>query len=665
MEYDAPAGSIIAAVHSESLSGNQVFRVPMWDVLAQRSPTGGYPWRLEETSTTKAYIKNVTGREQDYVAFLLYENGSRYMIGLKTVLPHQTIEIDVRALRDNQVPDETGVTIPLDVSSGQLQWTLRRRDEPARNADELDTLALVGRSEQIDVIHGISSNYACQNCCGGTFLNGSIGPQGLQFDPGNIVEFQATEEGTTCYGYQFPTRVYPNNWSSSNPAVVIIGSNSGIATMIGAGTAQITANWSVERSYENYPCYGGGYLTLGTGSETKGSESQQRAAQEKDIVPSIAPCGTCITHWQPTNPTPAGLTVTPTVAKIQYKTPASHVDIVGTLYVLKGTSLLFKAVPDPANATFPSTRPIWGGSSGASGTGPTKSVAFNTVSTSTSDFKTVTASSGNTRTVNVLVFDVTGVLTPADNFFGRSLSRFGVHESIALTSNVTPSGITAAQVGGLQFVQITGNGFLNAPTDGTGTYIAADAPGSATLKLTILNGPSKESGPSNTVAVVAPSSGNVQKFSGILHYQDWWSCGFKADIFISPTDVSFNNLFFVESEVGATAGGWLAFLSNQPHNPGAPLRIGFGNSVTGARVASNGDEIFSGKYRSLEHGAYFGGTVNWAIPWNYSITGNAGTWNFMTTVNQTATSDSTGRCTISKDGSAVVTAGLGDPNSSW
>lgn len=81
----------------------------------------------------------------------------------------------------------------------------------------------------------------------------------------------------------------------------------------------------------------------------------------------------------------------------------------------------------------------------------------------------------------------------------------------------------------------------------------------------------------------------------------------------------------------------------------------------------SGDEIFGGKYRSLEHGRTYGngGTVNWEIPWNYSITGNAGTWSFMTMVNQTATSDSAGGCTIRKDGSVVVTAALGDPNSSW
>lgn len=315
IEYDTPAGSVLVAAHTQSLSSNQVFRVPMWDVLAQRSPTGGYPWHIEETSTTKAYIKNVTDREQDYVAFLLYENGSRYMLGIKTVLPHQTIEIDVQALRDNQVPGEEGVTIPLYVSSGQLQWTLRRRDEPARRDDQLDKLALVGRSEQIDVMHGISSNYACQNCCAGTYLSGSIEPRDYEFDAGAVVEFQASEEGQTCYGYQYPTRVYPTNWSSTNELVAIVGSNTGIVTMLGAGTAEIKASWYVERSYENYPCGGGGYITTSTDGETIVAEGQQEAAKAIDKQPSIEACGTCVMNYTQTRPR-ARLTVKPRINSI-------------------------------------------------------------------------------------------------------------------------------------------------------------------------------------------------------------------------------------------------------------------------------------------------------------------------------------------------------------
>jgi len=63
-EYTSTPGSVIMAAHSMSRDGNQVYRVPMWDPLAQRSPTGGYPWYIEGTSSTTVYIKNITDHEQ-------------------------------------------------------------------------------------------------------------------------------------------------------------------------------------------------------------------------------------------------------------------------------------------------------------------------------------------------------------------------------------------------------------------------------------------------------------------------------------------------------------------------------------------------------------------------------------------------------------------------
>ena len=311
IEYDSPAGSVIVSAHSESMNRNQVFRVPMWDVLAQRSPTGGYPWHIEETSTTKAYIKNATDREQDYVAFLLYENSSRYMLGTKTVAAHQTIEIDVETLRNNQVPDAFGITIPLHVSSGQLQWTLSRRHDPERSEDEFDRLALVGRSEQVDVTKGISSNYACQNCCGGTFLNGRIEPDEVGFTAEDVVQFQAYREGQTCYEDTYPIPHYPTNWESTNPAVVSIGSNTGIATMHGIGVAKIKASWQEERSFETDPCGGGGYLTT---DETRAiSETPQETKRIERLLPD---CGSCFSFNVTTSPE-ADLSVKPKVTVTQ------------------------------------------------------------------------------------------------------------------------------------------------------------------------------------------------------------------------------------------------------------------------------------------------------------------------------------------------------------
>lgn len=153
-----------------------------------------------------------------------------------------------------------------------------------------------------------------------------------------------------------------------------------------------------------------------------------------------------------------------------------------------------------------------------------------------------------------------------------------------------------------------------------------------------------------------------QPASGMRHFQNFWSCGFLGDIYVSPADVSFANLFFKEEEVGATASGWLQFLSGMGHFPGGAVRIGFGAISTGARVAGD-DHIYTGAFNSTDHGAYAPGNVNWAIPWKYSVAGVV--WNSMGTVDEPASSTSTGRCTISKDGSGSFSKELSDPTSEW
>ncbi|CAN5691104.1 hypothetical protein BH20ACI4_BH20ACI4_23080 [soil metagenome] len=60
IRYNTAPGSVIVSAQSVSESRNQVFRVPMADPLAQVSSTGGYPWRIEETSRTISYIKNLS-----------------------------------------------------------------------------------------------------------------------------------------------------------------------------------------------------------------------------------------------------------------------------------------------------------------------------------------------------------------------------------------------------------------------------------------------------------------------------------------------------------------------------------------------------------------------------------------------------------------------------
>lgn len=301
--YDTANGSVIVAAHSVSEDRNQVFRVPMWDPFGQRSPTGGYPWRIEGTSVTQNYIKNIADYEEDYVAFLVWENGGIYMLGVKPIAAHETVAIDIKRLRDEQIPDEQGRTIPLSVANGQLQWTLRRKDNQPDD-DTRANLALIGRSEQVDTAKGITNNYACQNCCPGTHISGFIFPASQEIEYGESATFASVEVEETCYGFPYQFNIGAN-WTSSNSAMGAI--SGGSITPQSAGQSNIGASWRTNFAY-SIPCPPGGgggpqFLVYpdvtaqncNDGNVKKGGPNSFETENELINSAMLAPpCGSCI-----------------------------------------------------------------------------------------------------------------------------------------------------------------------------------------------------------------------------------------------------------------------------------------------------------------------------------------------------------------------------------
>jgi hypothetical protein len=228
-EYSTAPGSV--TMTALSVGGTQVFRVPMWDVYAQKSATGGYPWHIEGSSSTIVYIKNAEAHQQHYYFQLRYPGGL-YSLGINPIEAGQTVEFDVAKLRDQQIPDPKGRVIPLDATFGQIHWTKTGAEAGM----------LIGRSEQVDLDHGVSSNYACVNCCPDNAVNPRIVPNPQT----NIVtgesQFIAEHRLTTCYG-SFSDWVEPFavQWQSSNEDVAWI--SVGLATGVAPGTATIKADW--------------------------------------------------------------------------------------------------------------------------------------------------------------------------------------------------------------------------------------------------------------------------------------------------------------------------------------------------------------------------------------------------------------------------------------
>lgn len=357
------------------------------------------------------------------------------------------------------------------------------------------------------------------------------------------------------------------------------------------------------------------------------------------------------------------------VDKLQYWDGISSiwVDIGSTLYVAKDDAVIFKAIPDPSGASWPSGKPVWGGE--ASGTGPTTPVTFNTLSNSTSDYKTVTAECGNTPPVkvNVIVYDFEGTLTPDDgppSFAGRSMTDYGIAETVDLNCTIT-LGLTASQVGGLKWSEGLGKGSLSNVTNyGTADYDAGAYPGTANLYLSVQSGPSRESFRNYVRNITEPDAYMIQEpNTGIWHEQGTASVGFKGYIYLTPMNVSFDNLQFREYSCPAILKGFYKdkYPDGYDHPIRSPVAVGSGNISTGCRVLGT-DTVSTGPHTPpppFKNNSSF----TWVIPWQYLVSGGA--WTEFTTATHVATMNKAGTATIEKHNVGPFTKALNDPNSPY
>jgi hypothetical protein len=317
---DAAPGSILASVQSVSADKRQVFRVPLYDPYAQTSSTGGYPWRIDETSRTVFYIKNTTDFEKEYIAYLVW-SGGQYMLGIKKIAPRQTIEIDMKKLRDEQTPDERGNTIPLNVSVGQIKWTTRFEEYSSR-AEELKRFDMIGRSEQIDTVKGVSSSYACQNCCQKNAWALVYG-EASNADVGDFVQFYAREYGSDCYGNPYDVQMANStvNWDTSDSDIATVDGY-GLAHVVGAGSVNVKAQWYGTKT-NNYGgwCPNPPYLTGETEEvekvETEKAETEKADTDERpDCNGACSTISFSINDSEPLTTAPKVTNVTATPAEV-------------------------------------------------------------------------------------------------------------------------------------------------------------------------------------------------------------------------------------------------------------------------------------------------------------------------------------------------------------
>jgi hypothetical protein len=262
---------------------------------------------------------------------------------------------------------------------------------------------------------------------------------------------------------------------------------------------------------------------------------------------------------------------------------------------------------------------------------------------------------------------VTAVLTPHDNFDGRSPLpvRFGVGEFIDLSFDAYPP-TTAAELGGLRWFIASGGGTLasTAGNDGKGLYRAGDTAGEVTLVLKVVSGPrAGKTQDRTTITVLAPTDAVMEQVPGthIYHQEGTWSVGFLGNIFLRPTDVSFLYTTFHEGIAFAVASGYLTRIRPQVHPEGIVVTVGGGDAATGSQVNGTDTAAFGPLFRPYAEGDFL-----WAIPLWYGVRGSQpeGVAVF-TTAKQHATADGTGRATIEKKGAGPFSVDAADPTSGY
>jgi hypothetical protein len=164
-----------------------------------------------------------------------YEGGP-YLLSKHKLAAGETKTFDFRKLRDEQIPDWKGHTLPASFMRGQFRWGIHGGAANAR---------LTGRAEILSVSERVSSSYSCDEICPPSFDYAQpLNPYTITVPVGGDAFFTAEEMDQDCYGGRIgPEPVSDCTWYSDSPDVAAAG-DAGIFYGVGPGESFIHARWT-------------------------------------------------------------------------------------------------------------------------------------------------------------------------------------------------------------------------------------------------------------------------------------------------------------------------------------------------------------------------------------------------------------------------------------
>ena len=233
----------------------------------------------------------------------------------------------------------------------------------------------------------------------------------------------------------------------------------------------------------------------------------------------------------------------------------------------------------------------------------------------------------------------------------RLNGKYGIGEIVNLTAIVSTGG-DIATIGGVGFRLKQGSGvFTNVdPVAGTATFTAPEIKGIVKIAAYGLNTPDKELAVSS-LDILAPMSLKFVKAGGVIHTYGAADAGFRGNIFLQPSGVSYEQLQVQEGEFAGKGSGYYASQNNMVHPASAaPAGIVNGNQVNGM------DTIYSG----IQGLPWSLGRFEWHIPWQYQVLGNAN-WVTFAYANHVQDINAMGVVSIGKFNCGPFKAAQGDP----
>ena len=229
---NATPGSLIGTLHGTNRVTHLVYDVPLRDSGGASASTGSYPWRLDGDYESRMTITNV-GTTPARVSVRLYYGDTNYVLKPRELPVGGAANFDIRELRDDQVKDSYGQTIPANLEHGQFAWSLN---------DSRPGAHFLGRAEIVSLAEHVSSSFSCPECCPNSFLYAYFGAGADTIAFGDTTPVDPEEEMSDCYDSTWDEPASVDSWAYDT-SVISVDGGALTVTGVGSGSTSLDAYW--------------------------------------------------------------------------------------------------------------------------------------------------------------------------------------------------------------------------------------------------------------------------------------------------------------------------------------------------------------------------------------------------------------------------------------